>query len=356
MTNHNQICFYPEADDTNSFGFSVAINNQYLAVGDPGANRIVIYQKDSHNRWQRDHKIYPPENSLPHKAGFGFGGNFELNGNILMVHSATRKNPTAPYLVNPKDYKAFLQGNIDDYKVLSQKYIFDLDRKNMVMQIDCSSEKQKNFTNFYILHNGEPRLITLPNNNEEMFGVSIAIHNNMMLIGSPPSRKNSDPKQGKGWLFNLNNLDSEPKVLTAEKACLGKSVALSSQFAVVGNRGNEQLLGNLGLYPKTLIVSLDNDSFSLIDNQGYLSIYKDILAVMRPLAAMQTPLLQLFYLDKNAIPHLVAERKSLDDIQVIEGKYLLNTLVQNGWLITVERLGRKASSKICLESIEQIIN
>ena len=47
---------------------------------------------------------------------------------------------------------------------------------------------------------------------------------------------------------------------------------------------------------------------------------------MRPRADMQSPLLHLFYLDKSATPHLITERKALDDIQVILGKYFLNTL------------------------------
>ena len=50
------------------------------------------------------------------------------------------------------------------------------------------------------------------------------------------------------------------------------------------------------------------------------------------------------------------ERKTLDDFQMITGKYLKNGLVQNGWLLTVERLGKQCYTKICLESIEQLIS
>ena len=49
------------------------------------------------------------------------------------------------------------------------------------------------------------------------------------------------------------------------------------------------------------------------------------------------------------------ERKILDSYQMIQGKYLRNALMQNGWLLTVERLGKKDSLKICLESIKKII-
>lgn len=357
MSNPNQICFYTESGDTNSFGSSVAINDKYMAVGDPNANRTVIYQRDSRNQWYRSRVIYPPENSLVFEAGRGFGRILGLSGNILMVDSVIRIKPTSPYLVNPNNFRDFLKKDIAYRKNTFQKYIFNLDLKTKITQIDCIRNNQKELTNFYILHDGELKLITLPNKNEEMFGVSVAVHNNLMLVGSPPSRqRNLEPKRGKGWLFNLNKLDSDPKVLTAEKAYFGKSVALSEQFAVVGNSGTEQLIGNYGLYPKTLIMSLDNDSSSLIDNQGYLSIYKNILAVMRPRAAMQSPLLQLFMIDKYSAVSLIMERKILDSYQMIKGRYLRNALVQNGFLLTIERLENKDSLKICIESIKQMIS
>jgi len=356
MSNPDQICFYTESGDTNSFGSSIAINDKYMTVGDFNANRVVIYQRDSRDQWYRSHVIYPPENSPAFRAGKGFGRIVRLSGNILMVNSVVRRRSTSSYSVNPNNFRDFLEKDTKDRKTLFQKYIFDLELKKQITQIDCVRNNKKELTNFHILHDGKLKLITLPNNNEEMFGVSIAVDNNLILVGSPPSRqRNLEPKQGKGWLFNLNELDSEPKVLTAEKAYFGKSVALSSQFAVVGNRGNEQLVGNYGLYPKTLIMSLENDSSSLIDNQGYLSIHKNILAIMRPRAAMQSPLLQLFRIDKYSKASLIMERKVLDSYQMIQGKYLRNALMQNGWLLTVERLGKKDSLKICLESIKKII-
>ena len=333
MSELNQICFLPEPGDTHAFASSVAINDKYLVVGDPGANRIVVYQKNAQGQWYRESEIYPPENSAAFKVGRGFGGNLSLDENILMVDSVIRTKPTTTYSVNSNNSKDVLRDNISAHKIVFQKHIFDLELKRQITQIDCIRNQQKESTNFYILHNGELKLITLPNNNEEMFGVSIAVHNNLILVGSPPSRKrNLEPQPGKGWLFNFNNLDSEPKVLTAEKAYFGKSVALSEQFAVVGNSGTEQLIRNSGLEPKTLIMSLDNDSFSLINNQGYLSIYKNILAIMRPRAAMQSPLLQLFKIDKYSVLSLIMERRILGSYQIIEGRYFRASTPRRCWL------------------------
>ena len=75
MSNPDRVCFLPEAGDTNSFASSVAVNDKYLVVGDPGANRVVVYQKDTEGQWHREREIYPPENSIPYEAGNGFGRN-----------------------------------------------------------------------------------------------------------------------------------------------------------------------------------------------------------------------------------------------------------------------------------------
>ncbi|MGD1917898.1 MAG: hypothetical protein ACFCAD_02840 [Pleurocapsa sp.] len=356
MSNPDRFCFYTEIGDTNSFGSSLAINDKYMAVGDPNANRAVIYQRDCQKHWHRSHVIYPPENSPAFKVGKGFGRISGLNENVLMVDSIIKKASTPFNSVNSNSFKDFPIKDIRNRQRLFKKYIFDLDLKLQITQIDCMRNNQKEFTNFYILHNREVKQVNLQNHNEEMFGVSTAIHSNLMLVGSPPSRqRNLAPKQGRGWLFDLNKLDSSPKLITAEKAYLGKRVALTSQFAVIGNRSNEQLIRSYGLYPKTLIMSLNNDSYSLIDSQGYLSIHKNILAVMRPRADMQSPLLQLFRIDEHSVPSLILERKILDSYQIVKGRYLRNALVQNGWLLTIERLGKQNSLKICLDSIKQII-
>ena len=68
MSNSNQICFYTESGDTNSFGSSVAINDKYMAVGDHNANRVVIYQRNGRDRWYRSYEIYPLENSPDRKS------------------------------------------------------------------------------------------------------------------------------------------------------------------------------------------------------------------------------------------------------------------------------------------------
>ena len=145
--------------------------------------------------------------------------------------------------------------------------------------------------------------------------------------------------------------------MTTENAHLGDTVAISEEFAVVGNSGTRRFIDDKTLYPKTLIRSLKNDSTVVIDSKGYLSLDGNILAVVLPLSRilMQSPMLQIFRLDEDATPHLILEREYSAEARILEGKFLKRALIQNGWLITVENIGHKEPVRLCLESIEQII-
>jgi hypothetical protein len=76
-----------------------------------------------------------------------------------------------------------------------------------------------------------------------------------------------------------------------------------------------------------------------------LSLSKNILAVMRPELPDEEPpaLLKVFHLDQNATPNLILCR---------EDEYLIDALIQNGFLVTVE--GTYSSGiRVCIESIHQ---
>lgn len=340
------VCFETLPSDTNSFASSVGINDKYLAVGDPDANRVVIYQRNPQGEWERNREIYPPENSTPYKIGNGFGTSLTLDRSALIVDAATSQ-PTKD-VINPDDFT--FTGSLNS--VFFGKYFIQLDREQEVTAIKFPTEKREGFRRFYILSEGNPKLLTLPSNNEEIFGIATAVHNNKLLVGSP-----SRHMSGKGWLFDLKTLENQPLELTTENAHIGDTVAISEQFAVVGNSGTGRFVENRTIYPKTLIRSLKNGSTVVIDSKGYLSIDRNLLAVMLPLSRrlMQSPLLKIFRLDEDGTPHLILERKSPLEVRIEKKKYLKQAQIQNGWLITVERMtGRHGSVKLCLEeSIEK---
>jgi hypothetical protein len=342
MSNPNQICFEPEAGDTNSFGSSVAINDKYLAVGDPYANRVVIYLKDLQGQWRRNREIYPPEN---YEVGNSFGASIiTLDRSTLMIDSVT--GLPAKYFNNPDNFTV----RSNSSSIFFGQYFIDLDREHEATPIYFPAEKVEGFVQFYILSEGKLKLVMIPDNNEELFGVSTAVHNNLLLVGSP-----SRSIGGKGWLFDLIALDNKPIELTIENAYLGDTVAISGQFAVVGNSGSKKFSQDYISQPKTLIRSIKNGSTVIINSQGKLSLDGNILAVMLPSLRRflrGTSLLKVFRLDEDATPNLILERK----YSKLEKKHLARAWMQNGWLITVYRIDRMGSVKLCIESIQKTIS
>ncbi|MEM8722875.1 MAG: hypothetical protein AAGE84_26925 [Cyanobacteria bacterium P01_G01_bin.39] len=75
-------------DDSKLFGYSLAISSSYLAVGDPGANRVVIYHRQADSNWLRSYEIYPPKKSRE----YGFGYDLALNDNVLIIHAYDYKD------------------------------------------------------------------------------------------------------------------------------------------------------------------------------------------------------------------------------------------------------------------------
>ena len=315
-----------------------------MVVGDPGANRIVVYQRNVQGSWYREREIYPPENSIPYQAANGFGRNLRLDKNTLLADalSITRIKKKAITNVVPGS---------------RGQYFVRLDREDEPLLIDIPSNRKDGYVQFYILSEDRPKLIALADNNEELFNASLlryrnfAVFENLLLVGSP-SRHIDSSNSGKGWLFNLQALNTKTVELSSNKAFIGDTVAVSEQFAVVGNKTSQRFIGENISYPKTLIRSLENSSTIVIDDWGRFSLDKNILAIMLPssrrrMRARST--LKIFHLDGDASPHLIQERKYNRRAE----QYLTGALIQNGWLVTIFRFGRMGHTKFCLESVKQ---
>ena len=79
-------CLESKPEDTVFFGKALAINDNYIAVGDPKANRVAIYSYDeSKDKWSRIREIYPPKNSAINRVGYGFGNSLVFNQNQLII-------------------------------------------------------------------------------------------------------------------------------------------------------------------------------------------------------------------------------------------------------------------------------
>ncbi|MBE9046211.1 hypothetical protein IQ255_17665 [Pleurocapsales cyanobacterium LEGE 10410] len=335
MSNQDRICLSSEPGYSAYFGFSVAINERYLAVGDFNANRVSIYTRDNSDQWTKSRYISPPTNSVPHRVGRGFGRNLQLDDDILLIGASTRQST--------KDV-----ANLEEFQFVDEssatfvgQYLAKLSSEAEIQTLDFSIDTTPEFVKFTILLEGEVKQITLPDNGEEEFGYSTAHHQNLFLVGSP----NKDTGGG-AWLFELDKPEKKPLKLSLPNTYLGTKVAVSEEFIAVGFDGDYLDIDyDTNLLKKTLIRSINSGVISVIDEVGILSLSKNILAVMRPELPYDSkpPLLKVFRLDSDTTPNLIICREQKD---------LIDARVQNGFLVTVE--GSYSSGiNVCLESLDQ---
>jgi hypothetical protein len=79
------VCLATEPGDSRSFGYALAIDKNYLAVGDPEANRVVLYHRGSEGEWSRVQELLPPDGSEAAEAGVGFGHALDLSDGTLVI-------------------------------------------------------------------------------------------------------------------------------------------------------------------------------------------------------------------------------------------------------------------------------
>ena len=331
MSNLNRVCLTPEPGDSNFFGNSVAINENYLAVGDLGANKVVIYTLDNYGQWSRAREIVPPADLAFDREGFMFGGGLELDGDVLTI-SARIKN------VNSSKTN-FSSSTVAD--ILSQysykRYLINLKTDTEIHPIELlmQREPESNLIRFNLLHEGKIKQFVLPDpdikiknlGSKEISPISnVALHKNLLLVGY-----SLQDWAGGAFLFDLDRLNAEPLKLTVEKATLGTSVAISEQFAVVGYHGIRWYFAHPSITIerpfKTLIKNLNNGLVSVVQTFGVLSLSGNILAVMRPgnrEEELGNPL-QVFRIDQNSNLHLIMKQENLCQAKV-----------ENGFLVTIE--------------------
>lgn len=88
-------CLESKPEDTYNFGKALAINDSYIAVGDPEANRVAIYSYDeAENKWLRTREIYPPKNSIIERVGSGFGSSLVFHQNQLIIGAYSQPKTT----------------------------------------------------------------------------------------------------------------------------------------------------------------------------------------------------------------------------------------------------------------------
>lgn len=295
----NIVCITPEPEDNyDSFGFSIAINKKYLAIGDYLANRLVIYTRDNSGQWNRSKIVVPPKDSIPERVGYEFGYDLQLDGDFLIIST------------------------------LEERYLINLYSQTEVKPIGLAIEKNARLVTFNLFSEGQIKRVTLHDRGEGGFGDSFAHHENLLLVGS-----SSNTEERGAWLYDLDRLDREPEKLAPPNVYNGTTVAINEEFAVVGEHDYSR-----GLYcplpedipnrPKSTFIRAIKGGFTTtIPKIGKLSLSGNILAIMSPSFmhyAEGCGFLELHRLNRN----------KESDLLLIRG-YVANSFVQNGFLVTL---------------------
>lgn len=352
---HHQ-CFLSREEDSRTFGFSLAMSNDYLAVGDPNANQVAIYRRNKLNQWSRTKKITPPVDSTTHRIGSGFGYDLAIDEDILVVGAYSQKRNTknledfqlnepiistsgAVYQTNlaqnsmVKRLDEFKQGEIVGAVVAADegKIVFSRSR--------IEPDRPRNATTeIVVLFDGQRKYLSLPTDKFSRSVAAIALHDDLLLVGSITDG------QEKAWLFDLiNSPHTVPQSISvASNLLVGTSVAVNQQFLVIGERIGHRYSKSVQTV-KTIIRRIDDDGEMEIDGYGKVSLDNHILSRLRfgrPFYR-EANILELFFLDDNATPHRILKRKNVT-----------RALVHNSLLTTVQmKSGRK---KLCVESISYI--
>lgn len=339
-------CLESLSSDSQSFGHALAISDDYLAVGDPEANRVIIYSRSNDDKWLRTREILPPKSSATDKVRSGFGYDVSLDKSMLVIGAYTEKhkpnNQEGFQYTNRLGvafsgavYRVLLNKNADVERIdmLDEGEVsgfsVSADRGKIAFSIKREEQPGRWIGNVILLSEGQITPIASPTDNgADGFGADIALKKNFLLIGSPGDGT------GAAWLFDIETLPNEPQKIAVDDAHLGSTVAISEKFAVVGAVGGL----TYAVSPKTLIKAIDDGSTTVTDGVGRLSLDRNVLARVRPRSSdgEQQALLELFDLSDIAAPCLVEQRENID-----------RALLQNSLLTTVQKT--IFGVKLCIE-------
>ncbi len=353
----SQQCFLPERGDSRKFGSALALNDDYLAVGDSEANRVVLYSRQANGSWSKTGEILPPSDSAAAKVGEGFGYDLALDGSLLVIGAYTAKN-------KPASQEGFQWTSQLGVSYSGGVYRVLLNSPGKVKRIDKLAEGQfagisvatGNGKIAFTIRQGSEhgriynRIGLWSDDVEEIRAIQsvegnvgvrlgVDIHKDFLLVGA--RFKNALASGSRrllagALLFNLKAPDSAPRRFAIPDAQIGSVVAISDEFVMVSSRGTAGLAS--ALPEKTLIVNIKDGLTTVLNGAGHLSLDGNLLVrVYRGSNDGELPAkLELFDLSDAAEPSLIARRW---------GRYRAE--IHNGMLTTVQET--RFGSRLCIE-------
>ena len=275
-------CLESKPEDTFGFGEALAINESYIAVGDPRANRVAIYSYDEvKKKWSRTREIYPPKNSIINRVGYGFGSSLVFHQNQLIIGAYSQpKTTTFDDDIESDEYKLTQQYHGAVYSLVldkkGQSFLqeialpdrfrltgYSVTAFNSKIALGATTELQPYIESGNILivnpNTLEVDKIIEPPSSELKFadfGFVIDGNDDFLLVGSRRLTSNDGVLliDRKGKIKEITSV----KDLTSILLKAGRSAAIANDFVAVSNRFSGQAVN-------TSMLSRDTEKWSLVD-------------------------------------------------------------------------------------------
>jgi hypothetical protein len=284
-----EICLDKQLGDSYLVGESLTANQKYLAVGDSGANRVIVYKRTASQQWTKLHTILPPKNSLIDKIGRGFGYRLALTGDTLVIGAyASKQSPPAQeqalYPFQPPDQNGLAHtGAVYSTSIVSNTPLKRLDkllsRELSGFSVVADSGRIAFGVLGYNNRNQTSKSTTLLSANSRRtinIGGEIALRKNRLVVG-----QNIDKQQGHISIFNLINPDAVPEVIKVPLKRVS-AIELTDKFMIISEEKYLISTSRETSEAKILVFDPIGNSFNLLAGPGNISAHGNLLISSYP--------------------------------------------------------------------------
>jgi hypothetical protein len=284
-----EICFDKQMGDSYRLGESLIADQKYLAVGDPGANRVTVYRRTTTQRWIKFRTILPPKNSSIDKIGNGFGYSLALTEGTLVIGAyASKQNPQDQerilYPFQPLGHNGLAYtGAIYSTSIGSNTPLKRIDRSLARELSGFSIVADAGKIAFGVLgHNNQNQIskytILLSGNNRRAIdaGGEIALHKNRLVVG-----KNIDKQQGHISIFNLKSPELLPEIIRVPIQGIS-AIELTDKFLIISEQKYLISTSKETSEAKILVFDLLSRTSNLFAGPGNISAHENLFVSSHP--------------------------------------------------------------------------
>ncbi len=345
------VCIDRQPGDTPSFGDALVANEQYLAIGDTQANRVIVYRHTTQRQWVRFRTIPLPPNPpiADPSSNFGYSVTHKLaiSGDKLVIGKVVSKMRPQPKEAALYPYKPPAEQGM---AYAGAVYRTSVTSNSLLERIDQPQEKelagfsvaadQGKIAFSVATYNGKaPGYVTVVDRDRRYSldaSGEIAMKNNLLVAGST-----TDSQHGKLAVFNLAESTPSPRTISISMPV--KEIDIADKFIVVAEQiqANQfpQVNPSLPMTPKTLLVNIADFSIAALDGFGKISAYGNKLVRSSPATPDGEVAGKIELFNISSIPP-----KSLS----LRNANIRRSFLSKNYLFTVE--SQSSNVKICIAS------